>query len=78
MYFDDFIAQQTMKTNTPSSARDGGAQRPIRRPLRSLGRGIRQLAWGIDAFSSVRHGIDVPPDHGARNRPRSAPRHPRP
>lgn len=77
MYFDDFIAQQTMRTDTPIRSRHVGARRPARRTLRSLWRGIRQLAWGIDAFSSVRHGIEVPPEHGARVRPRNA-RNPRP
>ncbi len=62
MYFDDFI----------------GAQQPIRRLLRTLWSGLRQFAWGIDAFSSVRHGLDVPPDHRARNRFASTPRQPRP
>ncbi len=78
MYLDDLIAQQTMKTNNPSSSPCVGAQQPIRRMLRTLWSGLRQVAWGIDASSSVRHGIDVPPDHGARNRFPSVPHHPRP
>ncbi|GAA5118152.1 hypothetical protein [Haloechinothrix salitolerans] len=78
MYFDDFIAEQILKNNGSSSSHDVRAKQPIRRLLRALWRGARQFAWGIDAFSSVRHGIDVPPDHGARNRPPSPPRHPRP
>ncbi|TDC80598.1 hypothetical protein E1193_17305 [Micromonospora sp. KC606] len=78
MYFDDFIAQQFMKTNDSSSSHYVGAQQPIRRLLGTLWGGIRQVAWGIDAFSRVRHGIDVPPDHGARSQPPSVPRHPRP
>jgi hypothetical protein len=69
MYVDDFIAQQIMKTNDPSPSHHVGAQQPIRRLLRTLWSGVRQVAWGIDAFSRVRHGIDVPPDHGARSRP---------
>ncbi len=72
MYFDDFIAQQIMKTNDSSPSHYVGARQPIRRLLRTLWSGIRQVGWGIDAFSSVRHGIDVPPDHGARNRPTSS------
>ena len=78
MYFDDFIAQQIMKTNDPSPWHDVGARQPIRHLLRTLWSGIRRVAWGIDAFSRVSHGIDVPPDHGARNRPTSSPRHPWP
>ncbi|RSM55166.1 hypothetical protein DMH03_33850 [Amycolatopsis sp. WAC 01376] len=73
MYFDDSIAQEIPKTHDPSSSNDVRAQRPIRRLLRALWSGARQVAWGIDAFSSVRHSIDVPPDHGARNRPRRCP-----
>jgi len=71
MYFDDFIAQQILKTADSPSSRRGGVQLPIRRLLRTLWRRTRRLAWGIDAFSSVRHGIDVPADHGARRRPPS-------
>jgi hypothetical protein len=78
MYLDDFIAQQIMKTNDASSTHDVGAQQPIRRLLRTLWSGVRQVAWGIDAAASVWHGIEVPPDHGARSRPPSVPRHPRP
>jgi hypothetical protein len=79
MYFDDFIAQQIMQTSDASSSSHYvGAQQPIPHLLRTLWSGVRQVACGIDAFSSVRHGIDVPPDHGARSRPRSVPRHPRP
>jgi len=78
MHFDDFIAQQVMKINDPSHSHDVGAQQPIRRLLRTLWSGVRKVAWGIDAFSRVSHGIDVPPDHGARSRPPGAPRHPRP
>lgn len=76
MYFDDFIAEQILTTNDSSSSHDVRAQRPIRRLFRTLWSGARLVAWGIDAFSSVRHGIDVPPGHGARSRPPS-PRHPR-
>ncbi|MDV6013786.1 hypothetical protein [Haloechinothrix sp. LS1_15] len=75
MHFDDFIAQQLLKANDSSSSQHVGAQRPIRRLLRALWSGARQVARGVDAFSSVRHGIDVPPDHGARHRPPSSPRH---
>lgn len=71
MYFDDFIAQQILKTNDSPSSRHGGARQPIRRLLRTLWSRARQFAWGIDAFASVRHGIDVPADHGARSRPPS-------
>ncbi|MBA0127805.1 hypothetical protein H0B56_19845 [Haloechinothrix sp. YIM 98757] len=78
MYFDDFIADQTLKTNDSSSSHDVRAQQPIRRLLHTLWSGARQVAWGIDAFSSVRHGIDVPPDHDARSRRASEPCHPRP
>jgi hypothetical protein len=70
MYFDDFIAEQIDKTNRSPSSHHVGGQQPIRRLLRTLWSGVRQVAWGIDAFSSVRHGIEVPPDHGARSRPR--------
>jgi len=66
MYFDDFIAQQILQTNDSPSSRHSRAEPPFRGLLRSLWRRARQLAWGIDAFSSVRHGIDVPADHGAR------------
>lgn len=38
--------------------------------LRTVWNGVRQIAWGIDAYSSLRHGIDLPPDHGARRRTR--------
>jgi hypothetical protein len=72
MHFDDFTAQQIMKTNDPSSSRDVGAQQHIRRLLSTLWNGVRQGAWGIDAFSRMWHGIDVPPDHGARHRPTSS------
>ena len=41
----------------------------VRRLLQALWRGVRQVAWGIDAASSIRHGIALPPDHGARRRP---------
>lgn len=76
MYFDDFLAQQVMKSDDPyTSHRDAGEQ-PVRRLLRSMWRGLREVAWGIDAFSSVWHGIDVPPEHGARSRPPEAHRHP--
>ena len=78
MHFDDFIAQQTLKTNDPSASDVVDARHPLRRLLRTLWSGVRQVAWGIDAFSSVQHGIDVPPDHGARSRPPRLPRHPRP
>lgn len=78
MYFDDFIAQQIVKTNGSRPSRYAGARRPIRGLLGTLWSGIRQVAWGIDAFSSVRHGIDVAPDHGARSQPSSARHHPRP
>ncbi|MPY83746.1 MAG: hypothetical protein GEV00_10585 [Actinophytocola sp.] len=71
MYFDDFIAHQILQTDDSPSSRLAGAQPPDRGLLRSLWRRARQLAWGIDAFSSVRHGIDVPADHGARSRPPS-------
>lgn len=77
MYFDDFTAGQILKTNDPSSSHDVGAQHLIRHLLRALWSGVRQVAWGIDAHSRVWHGIDVPPDHGARNSP-SLPRQPRP
>jgi hypothetical protein len=70
MYFDDFIAHQVMRTTAPSSSHHAGTPQPTRRLLRGLWSGVRQLAWGIDAGSSVRHGIEVPPDHGARSRPR--------
>lgn len=69
MYFDDFIAQQVSQTNE-ATASHRGAPQPLRRLLRALWSGIRHIAWGIDAFSRVQHGIDVPPDHGARSRPR--------
>jgi hypothetical protein len=78
MYIDDFIAQQTMKTNDPHASHYVSGEQPIQRLLRTLSSGLRQVAWGIDAFSSVWHGIDVPPDHGARSRPPEAPRDPRP
>lgn len=78
MYFHDFIAQQTIKTNDPSPSHDVGAQQPIRHLLRTLWSGLRQVAWGIDASSRLSLGIDVPPDHGARSRPPGTPRHPRP
>jgi hypothetical protein len=78
MYFDDFIARQIMQTDDSSSSHYVGAQQPIPHLLHTLWSGVRQVAWGIDAFASVRHGIDVPPDHGARSRPPSVPRHPRP
>jgi hypothetical protein len=66
MHLDDLIAQETMKIGDSSSAHHLGAQDALRRLLDTLWSGVRQVAWGIDAFSSVRHGIDVPPDHGAR------------
>ena len=72
MHFDDVTAQRIMKTNDPSSSRDVGAQQHIRRLLSTLWNGVRQVAWGIDALSRVWHGIDVPPDHGAGNRPASS------
>ncbi|EHR51311.1 hypothetical protein SacmaDRAFT_3075 [Saccharomonospora marina XMU15] len=71
MYFDDFIARQILKTDDPVSRY--GARLPIRRLLRTLWSGARGMAWGIDAFSSVWHGIDVPADHGARSRAPSVP-----
>ncbi len=67
MYFDDFIAQQTIRANAPSAARRPHAPQPTRGVLRRLWSGLRHAAWGIDAGSAVRHGIAVPPDHGARN-----------
>lgn len=77
MYFDDFIAEQLLQPNGSHPTHDRRAQQPIRRLLRTLWNGARKAAWGIDAFSSVQHGIDVPPDHGARHRPPTPPRHPR-
>jgi hypothetical protein len=73
MYFDDFIAQQIMETNDPPFSHHAGAQQPTRHLLGTLWSGIRQVAWGTDAFSSVRHGIDMPPDHGARSQPPPVP-----
>lgn len=72
MHFDYLTTQQIMKTNDPSSSRDVGAQQDIPRLLSTLWNGVRQVAWGIDAYSRVWHGIEVPPDHGARNRPTSS------
>lgn len=78
MHFDDFIAQQILKTDDPAW-RNSASRQPVRRLLRTLWRtlwrGARRVALGIDAFSSVRHGIEVPADHGARNRPPSVPCH---
>jgi hypothetical protein len=76
MYFDDFIAQQTMKNNASASVRKVSVRPRDRRLLRILWNGVRQVAWGIDASSRVRHGIDVPPGHPARRRPRRVPRCP--
>ena len=77
MYFDDFIAEQVMKTTHLSASHDISTQQPIRRPLRTLWSGITQVA--VDAFSRVTHRIDVPPDHGARTRPPpKVPSQPRP
>jgi hypothetical protein len=78
MYSDDFIARKTKSTNDPSLLHADGGQQPIRGLLRTLWNCVRQVAWGIDAYSRVMHGIDVPPDHGARNRPAAAPRQARP
>jgi hypothetical protein len=78
MSFDNVITQQSMRTHDSSSSHPRGAPQPIRWLLRTLWSGVRQVAWGIDAFSSVRHGIDVPPNHVARSRPPSVPHRPRP
>jgi hypothetical protein len=69
MYYDDFIARQTIKANNPSPSHRAREQKTTRGLLPALWRGVRQIAWGIDAFSSVTHGVSVPPDHGARRRP---------
>ncbi len=78
MHSDDFLAQQVMKANNANDLT------PVRRDDRpavlimaaALWRAIRYLASGIDAFSSVWHGIEVPADHESRHRrePRRAPR----
>ncbi|QOR70741.1 hypothetical protein IM660_19600 [Ruania alkalisoli] len=78
MHSDDFLAQQVMKANNANDLT------PVRRDDRpavlmmaaALWRGVRHLASGIDAFSSVWHGIEVPADHESRDRrePRRAPR----
>ena len=78
MSFNDFLAQQSTTTDAPSSLPSEGAQQLVRRLLRTLWSGVRQVAWGIDAFSRVSHGMEVPPDHGARSRRQGAPSHPRP
>ena len=78
MYIDAHIAQQTMQTDHTHASHNLADEQPTRRLLRTFWSGLRQVAWGIDAFSSVWHGIDVPPDHGARNRPSEALGHPRP
>lgn len=67
MYFDDFIAEQVMAAHHSARGRDRRA--PQRAGLlRTMWNGVRQVAWGIDAYSTLRHGIDLPPDHGARRR----------
>jgi hypothetical protein len=76
MFFDDFIAQQTLKTIDSSYPHRGGVPRPRRGLLSTLWSGLRQIAWGIDAMSSIRHGVEVPPDHGARRQRRRPDRHP--
>ncbi|MDP3891326.1 hypothetical protein [Nocardioides sp.] len=62
----DFIAEQATRTSQRSLSPDP-AQRRGRGLIRALWSGVRQIAWGIDAHSRVWHGIDVPPDHGARS-----------
>lgn len=71
MHSHDFIADQTLKTNARQASPSVATHQHVRRLLRALWSGVRQVAWGIDAYSRVRHGIEVPPDHGARNRPSS-------
>lgn len=73
MYYDDFIAHQVTRANNPSATHlVVDPRRSERRLLRTLWSLVRQVAWGIDALTRVQHGIDVPPDHGARRQPRPA------
>ncbi len=43
MYFDDFLAQQILRTNPPSPRRHVGAEQPDRRLLRHLWSRARQV-----------------------------------
>lgn len=72
MHSHDFIADRITDAH-PSSSPDVAAQQRLRRLLHALWSGVRQIAWGIDAHSRLSHGIDVPPDHGARSRPAAPP-----
>ncbi|SEE76366.1 hypothetical protein [Ruania alba] len=71
MHSDDFLAQQVMKANNPASARHARDRHAVRSLFGTLWRGIRHVAAGIDAFSSVWHGIEVAADHESRYRPAS-------
>lgn len=67
MYYDDFIARQVL-ANNPSAARVVAPRRSGHPVLRWLWTLVRRVAWGVDALSRVQHGVEVPPDHGARSR----------
>ncbi|UFU06519.1 hypothetical protein [Ruania halotolerans] len=74
MHSDDFLAQQMMKANNPATVRHGNDRPAVQSLFAMLWRGIRHVASGIDAFSSVWHGIEVPADHESRHRTPSAAR----
>lgn len=69
MHFDDFIAQQILNTTHSPSTQHRDARQPIRRLLHTLRNYAHQLASGIDASSSIQHGINLPANHGARRQP---------
>lgn len=50
----------------PDTTAIGSDRQLARLFLRSTWRAARQVFWGIDAASRLRHGLDVPADHGAR------------
>jgi hypothetical protein len=53
----------------------GRSARPlVRLLLGAVWRAARQVLWGVDAASRLRHGMEVPADHGARREPRVTPR----
>ncbi len=55
-------------TRLPTATDDSrcGATRWIQELARRLWSGLRHMAWGLDAFARIQHGLDVPPDHPAR------------
>lgn len=56
-----------LDTHTTALSTD---RHPVRLLLDAAWRAARQVWWGVDAASRLRHGMDVPADHGARREPR--------